>query len=293
MGIEPNQPINKADAWLSVLRISNSPTVVSNILVGTAIAIHVQGKYYTSNPSYNIFFAICILAAYFAGMILNDAFDAKYDKIHRPERPIPSGAIPRCAAWIAGLVLLGLVSIFGFGHSAANGLLLLVAAVLLYTFFHRWLIPAIVFMSLCRGLIYLIVAYPILGDDNTQLITFCIALAIYTAVLTFIGRFEHKKNANFTWATWLLLIPPFYVVSTHLPIALFAYIPLAFMSSWIWLAWRDFRANNTIGGMHRILSGFCLLDCGLATSIESYVIAGLCLGCFFITNGFHRKILGT
>ncbi|MDG1137468.1 MAG: UbiA family prenyltransferase [Phycisphaerales bacterium] len=293
MGKEANQPISKSEAWLGMMRISNAPTVASNILVGTALAMQMQGKHFTWDLSFNIFFAICIFAVYFAGMILNDAFDAKYDQQHRPSRPIPSGAVSRYAAWTVGITILGAVSVFGFGHGAANGLILLVTAVLLYTFFHRWFITAVAFMALCRGLVYLIVANPTQGSSLSLLLTFCIALAFYTAVLTFIGRFENTKNINHVWVTWLLLLPPFYVVFTQLPIIWFALIPLVFMVYWIWLAWVDFKANKKMDGMHRILSGFCLVDCVLASTLEQYAIAGLCAVCFVITVGFHRKILGT
>ena len=291
MGITANQPISTSQAWLGMMRISNAPTVVSNILVGTAIAM--QSDYFGWNPSYDVFFAVCILGIYFAGMILNDAFDATYDKKHRPDRPIPVGVIQRSHAWVAGLLILGAVSVFSLGHGAASGLMALIVAVLLYTFFHRWMIPAIVFMALCRGLVYLVVANPIEGDDQNQLIVFCLALAFYTAVLTFIGRFENKKNTNYDWVVWLLMLPPLFVVGTHVSNAWLALLPFLFMSYWIWRAWNNFKSNKKIDGMHRILSGFCLLDCVLAISLEHYVIAGLCALCFIITVGFHRKILGT
>ncbi len=293
MGDSATRPMSRTKSWFSIIRISNAPTVVSNILVGTAIAITMQSKFWTLNLAYDLFFANCILVVYFAGMILNDAFDAKRDKKHRPDRPIPSGLIPRSFAWIAGLTLLGAVTVFGIGHGAANGLVLLVLAVLLYTFLHRWFIFALMLMAICRGLVYLIVANPSQGADLSLLLTFCSALAFYTAVLTCIGRFENNKKTTLSWATWLLFVPPSYVVFANFPNSWIACIPLAYMSYWVWLAWLDFKANNTIAGMHRILSGFCLLDCVLATTLEQYVIAGLCVFCFLITIAFHRKILGT
>ncbi|MBC8200463.1 MAG: UbiA family prenyltransferase [Planctomycetes bacterium] len=291
MGIETVKQVSKTEAWLGMLRISNAPTIVSNIFVGTAIAI--QSDYFVWNASYDLFLAICILAIYFAGMILNDAFDAKYDKKLRPERPIPSGIVTRAAAWILGIAILVAVSIFGYGHGSAQGLLLLVVAVLLYTFFHRWLIPAILFMAACRGLVYFIVANPVQGADLTLLITFSIALACYTAVLTCIGSFENKKDTKYAWVTWLLMLPPTYVVLNNLTTSWIACIPLAGMAYWIWLAWVNFQSGNKISGMHKILSGFCLLDCVLAVSLGQYGIAVLCLACFITTVAFHRKILGT
>jgi 4-hydroxybenzoate polyprenyltransferase len=292
MGIEPVKRVSKTQAWLGMMRISNAPTIVSNILVGTAIAM--QSKYFGWNPSHDVFFALSILVVYFAGMILNDAFDARHDEVHRPSRPIPSGVIRQTTAWIVGVSLLCAVYVFATQIAGpANGLVLLVVAVLFYTFFHRWFIPAIFFMALCRGLVYLLVANPSEDVNHTQLLTFCLALAFYTAVLTFIGRFENKKNIRFAWVTWLLLVPPIYIVFTTTEASWIASIPLAVMAYWIWLAWNNFKSNNKLDGMHRILSGFCLLDCVLATTLEQYVIAGLCLVCFFLTVGFHRKILGT
>ena len=40
---------------------------------------------------------------YVGGTALNDAFDAEYDREHRPERPIPSGALSLLSVWILGL----------------------------------------------------------------------------------------------------------------------------------------------------------------------------------------------
>ena len=291
MGIEASKQVSKTKAWLGMVRISNAPTIVSNILVGSAIAM--QSDSFGWSPAYDLFFAFCILAVYCAGMILNDAFDAKHDFLHRPQRPIPSGVIRRSTAWLIGLTLLVGVSAFGIVHGSASGLLLLVVAVLLYTFLHHWCILAIIFMALCRGLVYLIVADPIKGGDHTLLMTFCIALAFYTAVLTFIGRFENEKNKRYAWVTWLLLLPAAYIVIATQPFSWEALIPLAGMAYWVWLAWNNFNTNNKIAGMHKILSGFCLFDCVLAVTLTQYGIAGLCFVCFIITTAFHRKILGT
>jgi hypothetical protein len=148
-------------------------------------------------------------------------------------------------------------------------------------------------MALCRGLVYLIVANPGESGDHTLLITFCLALALYTALLTIIGRFENKKDSKYAWVTWLLLLPPVYIVLSNFSTSWVACIPLAGMVYWIWLAWNNFKTKNTIAGMHKILAGFCLLDCVLAATLEQYVIAGLCFVCFIITIAFHRKILGT
>lgn len=61
---------------------------------------------------------------YWAGMVFNDVFDVKQDLIERPNRPIPSGAIPRSSAITFGVVLL----LLGNGLAATSGLTTLMVA---------------------------------------------------------------------------------------------------------------------------------------------------------------------
>ena len=71
---------------LSLGRVSNLPTVWSNCLAGWCIGQGLHGE--------RLF--LLLMGAtflYLGGMFLNDAFDAQYDRQHRPERPIPTGAM--------------------------------------------------------------------------------------------------------------------------------------------------------------------------------------------------------
>src|SRR5881397_4073070 len=81
-------------------RVSNVPTVWSNCLAGWLLAGGGEG---------NRFAILCFAGTflYIGGMYLNDAFDAQFDQQHRPERPIPSGAIRPEAVWAAGFCWLG------------------------------------------------------------------------------------------------------------------------------------------------------------------------------------------
>ena len=71
-------------------RVSNLPTVWSNCFAGWWLA---------GAGSWNGLALLCLGATclYLGGMYLNDAFDAQFDQQHRPERPIPSGAISAAA----------------------------------------------------------------------------------------------------------------------------------------------------------------------------------------------------
>ena len=94
MGRKPNLYISEPKAWMNMLRISNSPTIVSNVMVGVALAIVAHQEQWSAQmypPALQfgkplLFIIVVLLLLYFAGMVLNDAFDAKRDREIRPER---------------------------------------------------------------------------------------------------------------------------------------------------------------------------------------------------------------
>ena len=85
--------------WLTSMRLSNSPTVVSNVLVGAALA----GVLQPDHPSV-VMLAVAMVLYYTAGMILNHVGDFTWDKVHRPSRPMPAGLLRR-AGTVAVVVL--------------------------------------------------------------------------------------------------------------------------------------------------------------------------------------------
>ena len=105
--------LSTTEAWLQILRISNAPTVISNVMVGLALAIQAHRIEYSDviNPPPFHFLkpifviSIVLLCLYFAGMVLNDAVDAKRDRTVRPQRAIPQGVITVQAALSRGLPL--------------------------------------------------------------------------------------------------------------------------------------------------------------------------------------------
>src|SRR5688500_10764621 len=88
--------------WRTLLvlgRVSNVPTVWSNCLAGW---------YLGGGGTVQGFLLLCLgtTALYIGGMYLNDAFDVEFDRVNRPERPIPSGLITVGEVWAYGLGLL-------------------------------------------------------------------------------------------------------------------------------------------------------------------------------------------
>lgn len=133
------------------------------------------------------------LAFYFAGMTLNDAFDAAIDRTKHPERPIPSGAVSRRGAFAQGGALLAtglaLAAAAGPRHALAGALL--AAAILAYDgLLKRWTFAGALAMGACR---YLDVQ---LGAGFAAGLAFAPALALgaYVTALTLVSTLEDRPG---------------------------------------------------------------------------------------------------
>ena len=82
--------------WLRLGRVSNLPTVWSNVLAALALA-----QALTSRP-HVLVLALIFSGFYVGGMYLNDAFDREIDAAERPNRPIPSGQVSARAVFTLG-----------------------------------------------------------------------------------------------------------------------------------------------------------------------------------------------
>jgi 4-hydroxybenzoate polyprenyltransferase len=103
-------------AWLRLLRISNVPTAISNILMAFLL-VHQSW----SPGSELVFLILASSSLYLAGMVLNDVFDLEIDAAQRPTRPLPANEISKTAAVKTGvgLLLVGIL-LAGFAGWIAN-----------------------------------------------------------------------------------------------------------------------------------------------------------------------------
>src|SRR3954451_19544484 len=133
-------------------RVSNLPTVWTNVLAGIALA----GGDPTLGRAAPLALAVSLF--YVAGMFLNDAFDVRWDKVHRPERPIPAGEVDVITVFTAGFGLMAaglLLLAFCPGSTVSAGFALCVCIVI-YDATHKANPLAPVVMGLCRVLVYVI-----------------------------------------------------------------------------------------------------------------------------------------
>ena len=183
-------------------RVSNLPTVWSNCLVGWLLG---GGENYAHLPW--LFFGITAL--YLGGMFLNDAFDADFDRQHRPERPIPSGAISPPAVWGWGLawLVLGALSLIVIGKTTGALALVLVLFIVVYDATHKVITASPWLMGACRFWIYVIAGSAANWGVNGWPIWGGVALAIYVAGLSHVARLESSRGRVPYWPLALLAAP--------------------------------------------------------------------------------------
>ncbi|GAA5497354.1 hypothetical protein Rhal01_03548 [Rubritalea halochordaticola] len=146
-------------ALLATGRISNLPTVWSNVLVAFVIIFGLNPErkdLVTVTHTLDMWLPLlitCIAASllYVGGCFLGDAIDAKFDEQHKPDRPIPSGVLSRKGVFTGAIAMLALGSVIPF--IITHGLIpaekrpdswlhllaipLLVAAIVLYSWLHK------------------------------------------------------------------------------------------------------------------------------------------------------------
>ena len=127
--------------YLKLLRIPNIFTVPPDVLLGCLIAISSIQISTLSTIGYQLPNAIILILSsislYLGGLVSNDLFDTKTDKIERPNRPLPSGKVKRNHAIVLTIVFFSigfLLSLLIFNIVTVGISSLLIVSILIYNF---------------------------------------------------------------------------------------------------------------------------------------------------------------
>lgn len=174
--------------WLELARISNLPTVWTNV---TAAWLLAGGPWLDSRLGW-LLLAGSLL--YTGGMILNDAADAKHDREHKKERPIPQGRISLTSAWVVGLGIMAVGFPIAVVLAGAHwGITLgLIGAILFYDLYHKPWPGAVWVMGSCRALLYLMAASAAQPTMTGSVLVMALTLGAYIVGLTMVARMEAK-----------------------------------------------------------------------------------------------------
>ncbi len=184
-------------SYLLLARISNLPTVWSNVLAGTIAASAALGGPAFANPDAAVWAVVASSLFYTGGMFLNDAFDARFDRAARPERPIPRGEVGLGEAFLIGGVCLIVGETLLWPQRTALALgVALAAAIVFYDFRHKGNPIAPLVMGACRGLVYAIAAAVAVGTLPPFVLAGAVAMTLYVAGLTVVAK---RAGANARW----------------------------------------------------------------------------------------------
>jgi len=178
-------------AYLLLARVSNLPTVWSNVLAGLVAGSSLPA----ADPALTATLLLSASAFYTGGMFLNDAFDAPFDRTARPERPIPRGDVGLGEAFAigGGLLTAGLALLAQHRRALAFGVAL-AAAIVFYDARHKKNALAPIVMGACRGLVYLTAAAT--GAVSAAAWAGAGVMLVYVAGLTVVAR---RAGANARW----------------------------------------------------------------------------------------------
>ncbi len=282
-------------------RISNLPTIWTNVAVG----------WFLSGGVWSLEF-LWILAGmsllYLAGMTLNDAFDAGWDKEHAPDRPIAAGHISVKAVWAVGTLQMIAGAALLFQLTDVHPVLIggLIFAILLYNWLHKRWAGSVIIMGLCRALVYLGAGSAVISQapgielpESVYIVAFGVVL--YIAGLTLAARSEHLKSPKgLPFGTRIMLMIPvlfplfgsrvFSPDSNPIKIAL---ITVGVFGIWSWLVIMLKALREKVpGGIAYAIAGIAFYDAAIV-AFADWQAAVACLVCFGLTLIAQRFIPAT
>jgi 4-hydroxybenzoate polyprenyltransferase len=172
------------------MRPANIVTSVADVLAGIAIS----GYFLLGDQEFLPVFLLCLstIGLYSGGIVFNDVFDADLDRIERPERAIPSGAISKKEATLLGIVLLCIGILAAFAFSLRSGIiafLILVFALVYNKFSKHYAFLGPLNMGVCRGM-NLLLGVSIVSISLQSLYLLGLIPLIYIFSITMISQGE-------------------------------------------------------------------------------------------------------
>ncbi|MCW5621803.1 MAG: UbiA family prenyltransferase [Burkholderiales bacterium] len=284
---------------LKLGRISNLPTVWSNVLVGALLA---GGSLADARLPLLL---VSLSLFYVGGMFLNDAFDREFDAKARPERPIPSGQVSAAQVFGFGygMLALGLLLLVcvGYGFGTGTGWRplaagsALAAAILAYDRWHKSNPLSPLVMGLCRVLVYLTAAFAFSAVPPAAVHIGAVMLLCHLIGLTYAAKQEHLGQLESVWPLGFLAVPIIYGLVLGLQSVAALLLVVAF-TAWVIYAIRLLlrRARGDVPrAVVSLIAGISLLDGILLAGHGHWEAALVAVGAFLLTLALQRWVSGT
>ncbi len=289
----------KLSVALKLGRVSNLPTVWTNVLTGTALAgaAAVDLRLLILLVSLSLF--------YTGGMFLNDAFDHGFDAKARPERPIPSGQVSAVQVHTFGFgmmaLALALLAWAGYGFAPfpqwlpVLAGLALAAAIVFYNWHHKNNPLSPLVMGVCRMLIYVTAALAVSTILPNEVSIAALVLLCYLIGLTYAAKKEHLGRLENIWPLAFLAVPLVYGVFLALSRPT-VWLPLVLLAAWalyaLWLLRRR-KPGDVPRAVVSLIAGIALVDAMLLAGAGAEAMAGWAIAGFVMTLALQRWVTGT
>jgi len=285
--------------YLRLGRVSNLPTVWTNVLAGVALT----GVWVAPAPL--AFLALALSLFYIGGMYLNDAFDREIDARERPERPIPSGRVHATTVFATGYGLLaaGLAALAveiawtrqgGYSPTIGAGICL-AGVIIFYDARHKANPWSPLLMGLCRVLVYVTAAFAVAGHLGAAVAIGAVVLLSYLIGLTYAAKQESLAEVRNLWPLLFLAAPFVYGIPALTGGGAGAALYLGFLA-WVgyavWLLVRPGRANFP-RAVVSFIAGISLLDGLLMARAGRPDAAAWGVAGFGLTLLLQRYVRGT
>lgn len=280
-------------------RVSNLPTVWSNVLAGVVLA---GGA--VDDPRVLVLL-VALSLSYVGGMYLNDWFDREIDSRQRPERPIPSGQVSGTTVFRAGMAMLVssivLLIWVGYGFPAGTGWrapvagVALAAVIVFYDWKHKGNPLSPVVMGMCRFLVYIVAGYALVADAPVQLWSAALLLLCYLIGLTYVAKQETLGVVRNLWPLGFLALPIVYAAHAGGTGTLSKVLFFLFTGWVVWalhFLWRR-RPGDVPRAVVSLIAGISLLDAVFIAAMGLTAPALFALAAFAATLALQRLVSGT
>jgi UbiA prenyltransferase family protein len=287
-----------ASTYLRLGRVSNLPTVWTNVLAGAALSGAAVG------PGRLAALMVAFSLFYTGGMYLNDAFDRDVDARERPERPIPSGRIRAREVFAIGFgMLAGALLVLAGGSAGGPGAaapalaagLVLAGTITYYDARHQENPLSPLVMGLCRVLVYLTAALAVAGRLPGAVVAGAAALLAYLIGLTYVAKQENLTEFRNLWPLLFLAAPLVYAGPALFGGALRVLLYLGF------LGWVGYAVSLLVRSgrpdirraVVSLIAGISLLDALLIAGTGDAARAATAVLGFVLTLVLQRWVPGT
>lgn len=280
---------------LKLGRVSNLPTIWSNVLAGAILAN------VAIDPASVFIILVAISLIYTSGMFFNDVFDQQFDRQHRASRPIPAGEVGSSTVqfWASAMMLIALVLFsINISFSAIEtwypvlSCLILCALVLLYDLWHKENPYGPLVMGLCRGMVYITAAITLAPQFSLQLILSALSLTVWVLGLTMVAK---KKNIFAGFIVLIVSVNVILLSAINNIFSLNEFIILSVASLALIYVFVYHCNGKYWNSVTLLVASISLLDALVIASVAGVFnyLSMTAVGLFFLTLFFQRFIEGS